>query len=203
MDVYVGCNESSPEILAAFRKYLDEGCIEALVECRRNINKDPMMRVLLEMCETEYALWMDDDSHVLPGWDEYLLRFIEANRPFDAAGHMYYSCERSAESRRFLRARPWYTSPALEREPVTFPTGGLFLARVDWLRKHQFPDRAMIKREDDILLGDLICQQGGVLRDFASDRDLMDRIRISDGPRRGSGEGDDGWVFTAPVNGSA
>jgi len=60
----------------------------------------------------------------------------------------------------------------------------------------------MIKREDDVLLGDLICQQNGVLRDFDTDRELMDRIRISDGPRRGVGEGNDGWLFTAPVNGS-
>ena len=202
LDVYVGCNESSPEILNALRKHLDEGRIEALIESRRNINKDPMMRVLLELCETEYALWMDDDSHVLPGWDEHIIRFIQANRPFDAAGHIFYLTERPPESKQFLRLRPWYKSPELEREPTLFPTGGLFLARVDWLRKHDFPDRAMIKREDDVLLGDLICQQNGVLRDFDTDRELMDRIRISDGPRRGVGEGNDGWLFTAPVNGS-
>src|SRR6478735_3901374 len=96
-DVFVGCNESSPEILAVFRKYLDGGRIDGLVESRKNINKDPMMRVLLEMCDTEYALWLDDDSHVLPGWDEHLSRFIADKHPFDAAGHVYYIAERSPE----------------------------------------------------------------------------------------------------------
>jgi hypothetical protein len=202
LDVYVGCNESSPEILGVFRKYLDHARIEALIECRRNINKDPMMRVMLEMCETEYVLWMDDDSHVLPGWDEHLLRFIEANRPFDAAGHVFYISKRSPELAAFLRMRPWYKSAALEGEKIWFPTGGLFLARVEWLRKHNFPDRAMIKKQDDILLGELIAQQGGVLRDFGRDRGIMERIRISDGTRRGTGEGKDGWVSAGAANGS-
>jgi len=199
-DVYVGCNESSSEILTALRTYLDQERIEALVESRRNINKDPMMRVLLEMCETEYALWMDDDSHVLPGWDEHIIRFIEANRPFDAAGHVFYINDRTPELTAFLRTRPWYRSPEFERDPIWFPTGGLFLARVEWLKKHHFPDRAMIKKQDDVLLGELICQQGGVLCDFGKDRGVMDRIVISDGDRRGSGEGEDGWLSAGTWN---
>ena len=76
LDVFVGCNECSAEILTVFREYLDGGRIEGLVECRRNINKDPMMRVLLELCETEYVVWLDDDSHVLPGWDVKLMRGV-------------------------------------------------------------------------------------------------------------------------------
>ena len=35
LDVFVGCNECSPEILAVFRKYLDGGRIEGLVEGKR------------------------------------------------------------------------------------------------------------------------------------------------------------------------
>ena len=192
-DVHVGCNESSPEILAVFRKYLDGGRIEGLVESRRNINKDPMMRVLLEMCDTEYVLWLDDDSHVLPGWDEHLFRFIEASHPFDVAGHVFFISKHSPELRAFLRERPWYHSPERESEPIWFATGGMFLARVAWLRKHDFPDRSMIKKQDDILLGDLLQQQKGVLKDFGKNREVMNRVRISDGNRRGSGEGRDGW----------
>ena len=192
-DVYVGCNESSAEILAVFRKYLVGGRIDALVESRRNINKDPMMRMLLELCETEYALWLDDDSHVLPGWDEHLLRFIEAHRPFHVAGHVFYVSGRSGEYVDFLRKRSWHRSQEREKEPIWFATGGLFVARAEWLRRHDFPDRAMVKKKDDILLGDLLQQQDGVLKDFGRDRGVMDRIRISDGNRRGSGEGGDGW----------
>ena len=38
--------------------------------------------------------------------------------------------------------------------------------------------------QDDIRLGDLLQQQHGVLKDFGKGRELMDRIRISDGNRR-------------------
>ena len=196
LDIYVGCNESSPEILAVLRAHLDAGRIDALVESRRNINKDPMMRVLLELCETEYMLWLDDDSHVLPGWDEHVLRFIETQQPLDCAGHVFFISDRSPEYAEFLRTRPWYVSREREKEPIWFATGGLFVARAAWLRRHDFPDRAMVKKQDDILFGDLLQQQDGVLKDFATDRGLMDRIRISDGIRRGSGEGRDGWRTT-------
>jgi GT2 family glycosyltransferase len=201
LDVYVGCNETSPEILAAFRKHLDEERIEALVESRRNINKDPMMRVLLEMCQTEYALWMDDDSHVLPGWDEKIIQYIDRNRPFDAAGDVHFIRKRSPDLAEFLRKRPWYKSREFEREPIFFPVGGMFLARVDWLRKHQFPDPAMLKKLDDVLLGELIAQQNGILHNFAFDRPLMERLRINDAPRRGTGEGADGWKSAPASNG--
>ena len=193
LDVFVGCNECSPEILTVFRKYLDGGRIEGLVECRRNINKDPMMRVLLELCETESLVWLDDDSHVLPGWDSHLCRFIESNLPLDVAGHVFFISERSAEYGEFLRGRPWYVGAAREEARVWFATGGLFVARAAWLREHDFPDRAMVKKQDDILLGDLIQQQSGVLRDFGRDAEVMARVRISDGQRRGFGEGEDGW----------
>jgi hypothetical protein len=155
-----------------------------------------MMRVQLEMCETEYALWMDDDSHVLPGWDEQIIRFIDANRPFDAAGAVHFIRKRSPELTNFLRERPWYKSPEFEREPIFFPVGGLFLVRVEWLRKHRFPDAAMVKKLDDVLLGELISQQNGILRNFATDRAVMERLRIDDAPRRGNGEGADGWRST-------
>jgi hypothetical protein len=52
----------------------------------------------------------------------------------------------------------------------------------------------MVKRMDDLLLGDLISQQHGRLIHFSGE--IMSCIRISDaGPhgRRGSGEGSDGW----------
>jgi len=191
--LYVGCNASSPEILAVFRKYLDWGRLDALVESPHNINKDPMMRVLLQLSETPYILWMDDDSHVLPGWDDEIARFVRDRHPFDVGGHVFYISGRSEEHCAFLRRRPWYVSPERESERIWFATGGLFLARREFLQTHDFPDRAMIKRADDVLLGELCQQQQAVLADFGGRREIMDRIRISDGNRRGEGEDAAGW----------
>jgi hypothetical protein len=51
----------------------------------------------------------------------------------------------------------------------------------------------MVKKYDDVLLGDLVVAKGGRLEDFGHDP-LINLIKISDGERRGTGEGEDGLV---------
>jgi hypothetical protein len=136
---------------------------------------------------------MDDDSHVLPEWDKHIGAFISNNAPFDVAGHVFYVNHRSEEHLRFLRSRTWYHSEERENSEIWFATGGLFMARTEFLREHDFPDRSMVKRADDVLLGELCQQQDAKLVDFGHIPEIMDRIRISDGNRRGDGEGSDGW----------
>jgi hypothetical protein len=201
--MYVGCNENSPEILQVFRKYLDWGRIDALVESPRNLNKDRMMRILLEFCETPYVLWLDDDSHVLPDWDEHLLQFIADEHPFDVGGHVFFFRSRSAEYLEFLRARPWSVAAEREQSPIWFATGALYLARTAFLRQHNYPDRGMVKRAGDVLLGELCQQQQAVLKDFGKCRAVMDRLRIGDGNRRGHGEDAQGWRKVDPLTGEA
>ena len=196
-DVHVGLNRCCRETVLEVRNLIDAERIESVIECRENINKDPMMRLMIERIQTPYMLWLDDDSHVLPGWDETLLAFIRQRHPFEAAGHVFFS-GRSPEYQQFLRQRPWWKGEEhyLEsghREIVWFATGGFFVANVAFLREVNFPDRAMVKKQDDLLLGDCISQNRGRLIDFGQNREIMDRIRISDGNRRGEGEGTDGW----------
>jgi hypothetical protein len=202
-ELLVGCNEVASETAAQVQDWYASGLIDALVLSRANRNKDPMMRVLIEMAQTPWILWLDDDSHLLEGWDEHLEAFLSASEAFDAAGHVFYM-HKWPEYAGFLRQRPWFDGEEsfLEpshREKTWFATGGLFLARTAFLRRHNFPDRGMVKRFDDLLLGDLVSQQHGRLVQFPPE--LMDRIRISDGDRRGSGEGSDGWRDVNPVTG--
>src|SRR4051812_13982140 len=65
-EVHVGCNRCGATTITRLRELFDEGAIQGLVESRKNINKDPMMRLLVEMARAPYVLWMDDDSHVMP-----------------------------------------------------------------------------------------------------------------------------------------
>lgn len=200
-DVLVGCWACEVRTVSLMRQLLDEGSIDLLIESPGNINKDPMMRLLLDRVTTPYFVWMDDDSHVLPGWDEALDRFIEARHMgFECAGHVYYS-HRSQEYLECLHRRPWWVGADHYMEPghkeiVWFATGGLFLARTEFLRLHNFPDRGMIKKQDDLLLGDLISQHKGRLISFPDE--VMKLVRISDGDRCGSGEGNDGWLHGDP-----
>jgi hypothetical protein len=134
---------------------------------------------------------MDDDSHLRPGWLPALRGFIQQNHPFDAAGSicvMHYEAYQEA-----LWQRPWYQEENdLAQKPlVTFPTGGLYLARTAFLRQHNFPDRGLVKRHEDALLGDLIALVGGILIPFSEQ--VWRYIAINDGERRGNGEGDDSW----------
>jgi hypothetical protein len=197
--LYVGMNECCSTTIAEMRRLLDDGKIDAIIESRKNLNKDPMMRLLIELVETPFLLWMDDDSHLLPGWERAMEDFLaQSGSDFDVAGHVFYS-HRSPEYHEFCKLRPWYVGDDHWLEPdhanrVWFATGGLWLARTSFLREHDFPDRCMVKKKDDLLLGDLISQQRGRLINFSPS--VMECVRISDAGshgRRGTGEGDDGW----------
>ncbi len=74
----------------------------------------------------------------------------------------------------------------------TFPVGGCVLMRTSFVKKHNYPDVAMIKRFDDIILGDLCEQVKGRLRGFS--RELHQLTKINAGKRRGEGEDEHtGW----------
>jgi hypothetical protein len=196
VEIHVGCNACSQETLVELRALLDSGQINSLIESRENMNKDPMMRLLIERTRTDHLMWMDDDSHVLPGWERAVRDVLRAHSPFDVAGHVYW-CERSDEYQSFLRQRPWWRGADAYpnddwRQRVWFATGGLWLARTSFLRLHDYPDRGMVKKQDDLLLGDMVGQQNGRLFDFGHHH-VMRYVRISDGRRRGSGEGREGW----------
>ena len=204
-DIHVGLNQCCEKTITATRELLDSAQIDSLCESRENINKDPMMRLLIERTQTPYMLWMDDDSHVLEGWDVPILKFIEERHPFECAGHVYWS-GRSPDYLEFLRKRSWWKGDeqyleSCHKDRVWFATGGFFIANVAFLREVNFPDRAMIKKQDDLLLGDCISQNRGRLLDFGHDRSIMNKIRISDGHRRGAGEGADGWRLVHPRSG--
>ena len=193
-DLHVGCNDCGATTVSALRQQFDAGIIDTLLESRTNLNKSPMMRLVLDIAATPYFLVMDDDSHLRTGWLSAMAQFIEENTPFDAAGSLCvmhrYDAYQDA-----LRRRPWFRGeefiPASQQKTIVFPTGGLYLARAAFLRQHNFPDRGMVKRHDDALLGDLISQINGTMLPFSEE--IWRYITINDGQRRGNGEGDDGW----------
>ncbi|CAN5556049.1 hypothetical protein BH09PLA1_BH09PLA1_18990 [soil metagenome] len=185
-ELHVGCNICSPRTLAPLRKHFDEGKITTLLEANRNLHKDPVLRTMLGITRTPYALMLDDDTHVEPGRLDAMIEFVEANDPFDVAGDIYM-IDRAPEYQKLVDPKPWWRGaeaghPAY-RSHVFFATGGMVLARVSFLREHNFPDRSMIIWRDDAMLGDLTNQVGGKLLRFP--KSIMDHVRINDGKRRG------------------
>lgn len=195
--LHVGCNVCCAETVAALQDMFKNGEIDSLFLSNHNINKDPMMRLLIERANTDYVIWLDDDSHFTDkDWPLIFERFI-LRENFDAAGHIYYAHAHAAYIK-FREARPWWRGNEHFLEPdhaqkTWFPTGGLFVARTDYLREHNFPDRLMVKKLDDILLGDMISQTHGKLISFNAE--IMNAIKISDAARRGEGEQDSDWRY--------
>jgi predicted O-methyltransferase YrrM len=191
--IHVGGADCGATTAAGLQKHFADGEIDSLFLTRQNINK--------ERADTEYVLWMDDDSHFThPDWATRLQQFI-AHHTFDVAGHVFF-VHSGDDYRRFRNARPWWRGEQHFLAPdhatrTWFPTGGLFLARTAYLREHDFPDRLMVKRMDDILLGDMISQTHGKLVTFS--HELLQSMIISDGNRRGSGESVADWKY-APAS---
>ena len=185
-EIHIGCNTCGKKTLYLLRKLYDEKRIDTLIESNININRDQMERLLIERTRTEYDLWLDDDSYVLSGWDGAISNFIDRNQPFDAAGQLFVA-GRYPEYKELCKQRPWWKDGLGEEDKVYFPVGGLFLFRTDFMRKHDFPDRDMIKHYGDMFLGDLIVQQNGILKVF--DENVNSKIVVDAGKRRGSGGG--------------
>jgi len=181
-DLHVGCNVCGQKTISIFRKMQNEHKIDTLIESNQNLNRDQMMRLLIERTQTEYVLWMDDDSHVLQGWDSAISQFIDENKPFDGAGQLFVA-GRYPEYKDLSKLRPWWKHGYDESKDVYFPIGGLFMFRADFMRKYNFPDRGMIRNYGDMFFGDLIVQQKGTLKLF--NEQIMSKIKINDGNRRG------------------
>jgi len=184
-DVHVGCNACGPKTLACVRHYSDTGLITSAVESACNLHKDPMVRLLRDLVKTPYVLYMDDDSYVKPLWAEALLDFINREDPLDLAGAMHVF-RRSDEYQKLARQRPWWRGdlyiPDEQRHLIRLCVGGLYLARTDFLRRHDYPDRDMRIEFGDVLLADLVYQVGGRMVEMPDE--LLAHFVISDGDRR-------------------
>jgi GT2 family glycosyltransferase len=144
----------------------------------------------MDSVKTPYILWIDDDNHFSDiTWPARYAEFARAEHPFDVAGRIAQwgpARDRDVGYMEFIRARPWWRDNQFQSEMlqywIPFAPGGVFLARTDFLRRHDFPDRKMIKAMDDVALGEMIQQVGGRLVPLPADLLAMAN---TDGIRRG------------------
>lgn len=193
LKLIVAMNSCGPETIAGLRRLVTEGKIHTLIESNENINKDPMMRIMIDLVDEPYFLWLDDDSYPTSyGWDIRILNYINAEHPFDAAGPMLVAPRIYMEGYTdFVQRRPWFdewkifydVEHTLYNKNVVFPHGAFWIGNAAFVRKYNYPDREMVKRADDMLLGELIIQKGGKLNVLPS---LT--FRYNTRPRRGNGE---------------
>ncbi len=191
----VGANAPSPRVRAWLETLERAGVIDKLHVSETNLNKCPLMRRMREDVDGEFLWWFDDDSYVTePGTLSKWLEIARSSPPETAMwGHVWFAHEEDfnlgTDVSAFVRQAPWYRGiePPSRRpggDPRWFfATGGLWMIRSSALRALDWPDPALVKRADDVLLGEAVRQQGWRLHDLG---ELG--VRINQGKRRGGGE---------------
>lgn len=194
----VGANAPGAETADYLRRLEAEGAIDRLIVSPENINKCPMMRRMFEGVETEFLWWFDDDSHVTgPEALPERLALARAAPPSTVLwGHVFFfghedDFSYGTDVTGYVRRAPWFRG----KEPPGpgpdgkgdgrwfFATGGCWLVRTSALRSLDWPDPGLVKRNDDVFLGEAIRQQGWEMRDIGP---LA--VAINTEPRRGEGE---------------
>lgn len=189
LKIHIGLSDCSSLTKNYFRQLLDNSKITTLIESNININKDPMMRLLLDLVDSKYMVWFDDDSYIVKNnWDKNLQDQIAQNN-VDILGFPYV-VGYNQQYMSFLRTRRWWKNKIRTNDPniCHFPVGGLWAAKCEYLRKYNYPDRNMIKKHDDMLLGDLLFQTNG---SFDTMYGWNDTFMVNKNDRRGDRE--DGW----------
>lgn len=185
----VGANAVGAETRAYLEGLEAEGAIDRLILSDVNLNKCPMMRRMLRDARGEFVWWFDDDSHVTSA--DALPERLRVAREAPASevmwGEVYYfgregHFSEGTDVAGYVRRAPWYrglTPP----DRWVFATGGSWFMRTSALRALRWPDRGLIKKNDDVLLGEAIRQQGWTVREIGPRG-----VRANTEPRRGDGE---------------
>lgn len=204
----VGANAVGDETRAYLDGLAAEGAIDRLIVSPVNLTKGPMMRRMIEGVDTEFFWWFDDDSHVTApeALAERLRTARQAPSHHVMWGHMFFFGHENdfndgTDVAGFVKRAPWYRG----LEPPSwqsggkgetnfqgqgtgdgrwfFITGGCWLIRTHVFRDIGWPDPGLLKRFDDVLLGEAIRQQGWEYHDIGP---LGTEINTE--PRRGVGQ---------------
>ena len=202
----VGGNAVSPESESYLHSLESERCIDRLVLSPRNLNKCPMMRMMLEGIDTEYIWWFDDDIFIEDSMalDNHLNAARESGPSHVMWGKLMYVDWQPDDSgapgiaRQFVRTASWYrglTPPGWEpggKGEMNFGgeskgdgrwffiAGGCWLIRTSTVRALNWPDPRLVKNFDDIYLGEAIRQQGWRIGNIDNSGVTMNEV-----PRRG------------------
>jgi hypothetical protein len=204
----IGANGVSTETRLYLNRLLSLGEVDRVHFSDVNVNKCRMMRRMFSDIDTEFIWWFDDDSFVTDpsALETWLTLARSAPETTVIWGHQFYfgsegdfSCDMEAtefvRTARWFRGLPppsWQTGSKAGSEDDGcgsgdgrwfFITGGCWLVRTAALVALGWPDPRLVKRWDDVLLGEAVRQQGWSMQDIGPLG-----VVINDSPRRGVGE---------------
>jgi len=177
--------------LAAFAAAAPVPVVAYEEERGANVLKYPLMRRMFYDPARPLSapvMWFDDDSFVTGGrgfWEAAWRAFASGGCP--VMGSLYVPARAwTPTERAALATRPWYGGVALD-PPPRFATGGWWVADPGFLAAWDYPFRELRHNGGDVLLGELVRQQGRCLKHFRDGVAVnADRHgRESRAPRRG------------------
>ncbi len=203
IDLRIGCNDIGRNTL----DYLNQ--VDTVVDrdhyrvirSPENKRKYPMMRELFALGPlSPYTMWLDDDSVVSvkqnPSlWLSTIAAVMDGN---DQAGQVWYKTLEGNQAL-WVKSQPWYTGKEVQdRHKVSFCTGGWWVIRSQILIDWNWPSPDIYHRGGDVMLGELMRQQGlrmvsrfpGVLVNAA-----LGSSEHCSSPRRGYDSKPVGWDF--------
>jgi hypothetical protein len=204
----VGANAVCRETRDYLRQLESDGSIDRLILSPSNLNKCPMMRKMFDDIDSEFVWWFDDDSYITvpEALPDRIRRARESPERHVMWGHVYYFGDErdfnyGTDVTGYVRRAPWYRgleppswAPGGKGEMDFegrgsgdgrwfFVTGGCWFMRTKAIRTLDWPDPSLVKRNDDVFLGEAIRQQGWEFHDIGTSG-----VKINTEPRRGSGE---------------
>lgn len=159
---------------------VDGGRIDplAVYDAGENIHKYPMMRWMFygghlgrPPVDTTYVMWFDDDSYVRPEaerWRPGVLDRAVARMERDDSPAMLgsiYTIPLAASQRVWISEQPWYTGVEIGPR-ASFAQGAWWLARLAFLKEHDYPWPSLDHNGGDVMLGALCRQQGRAIARF-------------------------------------
>ena len=181
----VGLNEVSSRTDKYVASLVENGWLleDNIWRSAENIHKYPMMRRMIydpdRPVETPYVMWFDDDSYIkedqVGATPDFLTNTLGALDPCaldpqlkSAAYAMcgaVYTLPLEGRQKHWIEDQSWFGHKPV-RNPARFATGGWWAAKYEMLKKFNYPWPELDHRGGDVMLGQLLDQQGITLTNF-------------------------------------
>ena len=175
-NLYIGLNEISLNTRKVLGDWLArpnqaDSIVTIEEENGKNVGKYPLMRQMLQYVVSPYFMWFDDDSYLnmveASAVEEWLFKVqAEMAKGVTQLGAIHKIKQRK-DQYLVIRKQPWYNRLTVtSNHHFTFATGGWWTASTSFLQKWDYPFLALHHNGGDSILGELIRQQGKILKSF-------------------------------------
>jgi hypothetical protein len=202
-DIRVGLNDLSRENEAYVNLWAakaSKACRFPIITYKRKGSKKPvkypMMRRMFydpKRPMGRYLMWFDDDSYVVPRRDDPHLWWLETIEQLEAGTDVigqWWDMPIQGSQWDWIRLQPWRDMSLPRPSKFSFPQGGWWSARTQFILLNNYPFRQLSHTGGDVMLGELCRHTKARTTDVTADYDSV-RINAdesgdhSTSPRRG------------------